>query len=49
MRQVQFVFAVVVSLGLHILGVFVAVQYAQVRSIVPEVDPPKQQLIRLEL
>lgn len=49
MRQVQFVFAVVASLGLHILGVFMAVQYAQVRNIVPEVAPPKQQVIRLEL
>lgn len=49
MRRSQFVFAVVVSMAVHAMGVFMAVQYVQVHNSKPVVAPPREQVIRLEV
>jgi hypothetical protein len=49
MRRSQFVFAVVASMAVHALAVFMAVQNAQVHNSKPVVAPPRVQVIRLEV
>ena len=48
MRRSQWVVAVVLSVGLHALGVFMAVHYALDRNQ-PKAPPPAEQVIRLEM
>lgn len=49
MRRSQFVVAVGLSVGLHALGVFMAVHFALDRSSQPKAPPPAEQVIRLEV
>jgi len=49
MHRKKFVVAVVLAVGLHALGVYVAVHYARVQTSPLKLKPPEEQVIRLEM